>query len=133
MIMTTQPAKIGNVQHPVGDVPAAVRFYTETFGFTLRFADGDRYAALDAGGATLALTAPAEDLAGGVPAAAVKVADVPATLRAVTEAGGTVLRDAEPGGHEVLAVVRDPWRNTIIIYGPAGDGDPTAADSPSGA
>lgn len=112
------PAKIGNVQHPVADVPAAVAFYHDVFGFEVKFADGERYAALDAGGTTLALAAPEEDLTGGVAAAAMKVAEVAGALKAITEAGGAVLRDAEQGPHEVRAVARDPWGNTIIVYGP---------------
>ena len=110
------PVKIGNVLHPVDDVAAAVAFYRDAFGLGLKFADGDRYAALDAGGTTLALAGPAEDVTGGVVAASFKVPDLPAALRAITEAGGTVVRDAEQGPHEVRAVVRDPWGNTIVVY-----------------
>jgi predicted enzyme related to lactoylglutathione lyase len=110
------PVKIGNVLHPVGDVAAAVRFYREAFGLGLKFADGDRFAALDAGGTTLALAGPEEDVTGGVAAASFKVADVPAALAAITEAGGSVLRPAEQGPHEVRAVAKDPWGNTVVVY-----------------
>jgi len=110
------PVKIGNVLHPVGDVAAAVTFYREAFGLGLKFADGDRYAALDAGGTTLALVSPEEDVTDGVAAASFKVPDVPAALAAITEAGGSVLRPAEQGPHEVRAVARDPWGNTVVVY-----------------
>lgn len=112
------PVKIGNVLHPVGDVAAAVSFYRETFGFGLKFADGDRYAALDAGGTTLALASPEDDVTGGVASASFKVGDVAEAAGAVVAAGGTVVREPLRGAHEVTAVVRDPWHNMIILYGP---------------
>jgi predicted enzyme related to lactoylglutathione lyase len=112
------PVKIGNVLHPVTDVGAAVAFYTKALGLGTKFVDGDRYAALDAGGTTLALAGPAEDITGGVPAASFKVPDVAATLAEITASGGSVLRDPEQGPHEVRAVAKDPWDNTMIIYGP---------------
>ena len=116
---TSGPAapRIGNVLHPVGDVPAAVEFYGSVLGFATKFVDGQRYAALDAGGITLALAAPEEDVA-GVAAASVKVSDVDATVKAIVAAGGTVVREPAAGPHEVRAVVRDPWANTLIVYGP---------------
>ena len=112
------PAKIGNVLHPVPDVDAAVRFYRDAFGLPAKFVDGDRYAALDAGGTTLALVGPAEDVTGGVPAASFKVADVAAALAALVAGGGSVVRQPERGPHEVRAVARDPWGNTVVVYGP---------------
>jgi predicted enzyme related to lactoylglutathione lyase len=112
------PVRIGNVLHPVADVEAAVRFYATAFGLETKFVDGDRYAALDAGGTTLALAGPGEDVTGGVPAASFKVPDVAAALASVVARGGSVVRPPEPGPHEVRAVVRDPWGNTLVIYGP---------------
>jgi predicted enzyme related to lactoylglutathione lyase len=114
----TVPVKIGNVLHPVADVDAAVRFYADVFGLAAKFVDGDRYAALDAGGTTLALAGPAEDVTGGVAAASFKVPDVAAALAELVRAGGSVLRDPERGPHEVRAVARDPWGNTVVVYGP---------------
>ncbi|ALG15162.1 VOC family protein [Kibdelosporangium phytohabitans] len=113
-----EAAKIGNVLHPVADVDAAVRFYSAAFGLAPKFVDGDRYAALDAGGTTLALAGPEEDVTGGVPAASFKVTDVAAALAAVVDSGGTAVREPERGPHEVRAVARDPWGNTVVIYGP---------------
>lgn len=112
------PATIGNVHHPVGDVGAAVAFYTDAFGLSALFTDGDRYAALDGGGVKLALAGPSEDLTGGVAATSFKVADVAAALEAVTTAGGSVVQGPEQGPHEARAVARDPWGNVVIVYGP---------------
>lgn len=112
------PARIGNVHHPVADVGAAVAFYSDAFGLSALFTDGDRYAALDGGGTKLALAGPAEDLTDGVAAASFKVADVAAALTAVTTAGGSVVREPEQGPHETRALARDPWGNVLIVYGP---------------
>ncbi|MFD9664287.1 VOC family protein [Rhodococcus sp. NPDC059968] len=114
----TTPSKIGNVLHPVADVQSAVEFYRDALGLAPRFVDGDRYAALDAGGTVLALAGPEEDLTRGTPAASFKVSDVKATLGALVEAGGRVLREPAQGPHEIRAVAQDPWGNTIIVYGP---------------
>lgn len=112
------PARVGNVHHPVGDVGAAVAFYSDAFGLPTLFTDGDRYAALDAGGTKLALAGPEEDLTGGVAAASFKVDDVAAALERLRTAGGAVVREPEAGPHETRAVARDPWGNTLIVYGP---------------
>jgi predicted enzyme related to lactoylglutathione lyase len=111
-------ARLGNVHHPVGDVGAAVTFYADALGLTELFTDGDRYAALDAGGTKLALAGPEEDLTGGVAAPSFKVDDVAAALGRLRSAGGTVVREPEAGPHETRAVARDPWGNTLIVYGP---------------
>jgi len=115
----TGNGELRQVLHPVGDVGAAVDFYAAAFGFAPKFIDGDRYAALDAGATTLALAGPAEDVTDGDSAAAVKVTDVEAAMRAVVAAGGSVSRQSDAGPHEVRAVVRDPWGNPIVIYAPA--------------
>lgn len=115
--MTEPPVEIGNVLHPVGDVGAATEFYG-TLGLGLKFADGDRFAALDAGGVTLALAGAEEDVTSGRAAASFKVGDVGATINALLQAGATVLRDPEQGPHEVRAVVEDPWGNAFVVYGP---------------
>ncbi|MDT8912657.1 VOC family protein [Amycolatopsis sp. PS_44_ISF1] len=112
------PVEIGNVLHPVADVEAAVRFYAGAFGLATKFVDGGRYAALDAGPTTLALAGPGEDVTGGVPAASFKVPEVAAALAAVVARGGSVVRPPETGPHEVRAVARDPWGNTLVLYGP---------------
>ncbi|WP_216892837.1 VOC family protein [Nocardia alni] len=116
--MESFEVKLGNVTHPVEDVVAAASFYRESLGLVAKFVDGDRYAALDAGGPVLALVSPREDLAERV-AASFKVADVTAALAAVERAGGRIVRQAERGPHEVRAVAADPWNNVFVLYGPS--------------
>ena len=58
-------ARVGQVLYPVADVAAAVVFYEKVFGFRTKFVDGSHYAGLDAGGTTLALAGPPQDVTGG--------------------------------------------------------------------
>lgn len=111
----TVAAQLRQVVHPVDDVPAAVEFYSTVLGLPTRFVDGDRYAALDAGPATLAIVADTEDVA-GVASAAFKVDDVNAFLERVLAAGGQVIQQIEEGPHERRAVISDPWGNRVIAY-----------------
>jgi predicted enzyme related to lactoylglutathione lyase len=111
-------AQIGSFLHPVADVGAAVAFYENVFGLHRKFVDGDRYAELRGGGATLALASPAEDATGGVPAASFKVVDLTAALAAVVDSGGHVVRDPRTTAHETRATVRDPWGNVLVLYSP---------------
>ncbi|WP_062998436.1 VOC family protein [Nocardia mikamii] len=113
--MNDHDTKIGNVLHPVTDVAAATRFYSECLGLTVKFSDGDRYAALNAVSTVLALAGPDENIA-DVAAVSFKVSDLSATVQAVLDRGGVVVRSAEAGPHELRAVVRDPWDNTFVLY-----------------
>jgi predicted enzyme related to lactoylglutathione lyase len=117
--MDDQDAQLRQVVQPVGDVAAAAQFYEAAFGFAVKFTDGDRFAALDAGAVTLALAGPAEDVTDGAAAPAVKVPDVAGVLRQVVAAGGALVRKAEKGPHEVRAVVQDPWGNLVVVYASA--------------
>lgn len=115
---TTAPpaaAQLRQVVHPVDDVAAAVTFYAAALGLPTRFVDGDRYAALDAGPATLALAADAENVA-NIAAAAFKVDDVDAFVERLLEAGGHVVEPPADGPHERRVVVSDPWGNRVIAY-----------------
>jgi predicted enzyme related to lactoylglutathione lyase len=108
-------AQLRQVVHPVDDVPAAVEFYSAVLGLPTRFVDGTRYAALDAGPATLALAADTEAVA-GIASAAFKVDDVDAFVARVVAAGGQVIQAAADGPHERRAVISDPWGNRVIAY-----------------
>jgi predicted enzyme related to lactoylglutathione lyase len=109
---------LGNIHYPVTDLETALAFYTSVFNLKPKFVDGQRYAALDAGGTTLALAGPEEDLTDGAVAASFKVDDVQTALDAIEAAGGSVVQPPAAGPHELRAVVSDPWGNTLIVYGP---------------
>ena len=110
-------AQLRQVIYPVDDVQAAVAFYSATLRLPPRFVDGERYAALDAGPATLALAADTEDIA-SVAAAAFKVDDIEAFVERVLAAGGQVIEPIADGPHERRVTVSDPWRNRLIAYAP---------------
>ena len=61
--------RIGNVFYRAPDLEAAVRFYTHVLGLSLKFRDGDRWAAFDVGGMV------AEPVAEVVPVAGLGLAE----------------------------------------------------------
>jgi predicted enzyme related to lactoylglutathione lyase len=109
-------SSIGNVIYPAADVSAAVAFYGTALGLATKFQDGSRYAALDAGGVTLAITGGEEDVTDGRVAASFRVPDVAAAVRAAVDAGASVLVPASEGPHEIRAVIADPWGNPVVLY-----------------
>jgi predicted enzyme related to lactoylglutathione lyase len=114
--MTQVNPTLRSLLWPVPDLEAAIAFYRDAFGYSLKFRDGDRYAALDAGGLTLALVAGDEDTTGGVPAPSFRVDDLAAAIRTVTAAGGRVLAGPSAGPHETRATVRDPAGQVLMLY-----------------
>ncbi|WP_154756002.1 VOC family protein [Amycolatopsis pithecellobii] len=46
------------------------------------------------------------------------MADVSATVRALEDAGATVISSPTPGPHEFRAVLADPCGDAFIVYGP---------------
>jgi len=111
-------SEIGNVLYPVPEIGKAVAFYAGALGLSVKFQDGERYAALDGGRTTLALAGPGEDVTGGRPAASFKVADVARAVADLERAGAAVVSGADEGPHEIRAVLSDPWGNPIVIYSP---------------
>jgi predicted enzyme related to lactoylglutathione lyase len=107
--------KLGSVLYPTANLKAAVAFYHDGLGLPMKFVDGDRYAALDGGGATFALAAGAERVSER-PVASFKVSSVEDALVRVRAAGGTIVAEPFEGPHEVRAVVADPDGNQFILY-----------------
>ncbi|MEU1736619.1 VOC family protein [Streptosporangium sp. NPDC020145] len=111
-------SRLGNVLVPVEDMDGAIAFYSGALGLAVRFRDGDRFAALDGGGVTVALVGAAERVAGDVTAPSYRVADVALAVRELTGAGAEVVQEPERGPHEVRAVLRDPSGNVLVLYAP---------------
>ncbi|MER7129548.1 VOC family protein [Streptosporangium saharense] len=111
-------SRLGNVLVPVEDMDGAIAFYAGALGLAVRFRDGDRFAALDGGGVTVALVGPAEQVAGGVTAPSYRVEDVALAVRELTGAGAELVHGPEAGPHEVRAVLRDPSGNALVLYAP---------------
>lgn len=108
---------LGNVLYPTSDVDAAVTFYAQGLGLPVKFQDGARFAALDGGAITFAISGPEEDVAGGRATASFKVAHVAKAVDRLVDAGAALVRPAEQGPHEVRAVLTDPWGNPFVVYG----------------
>ncbi|MDX6739433.1 VOC family protein [Actinocorallia sp. A-T 12471] len=114
----TSDLRLGHILLPVSDLAVALAFYRETLGLKVKFQDGDRYAALDLGGATLALAAPAEQPAPGVTTLGLKVADVTVTAAAL-RASGAAVSEVTEGAHEQRALLHDPDGNPLVLYSPS--------------
>lgn len=104
---------------PVADIDRGEAFVTDVLGLRRRFRDGDRWAAFDAAGTTLALAGPGDHSADGRPAVGFRVADVEAAARRAREAGAEVSQP-RVGEHETVAEVRDVDGNLFYFYAPAG-------------
>jgi catechol 2,3-dioxygenase-like lactoylglutathione lyase family enzyme len=109
--------RIGNVFYRVADMDAAVRFYTDVLGFGLKLRDGDRWAAFDVGGATLAVEGGAHGCPGGA-TVSLRV-DGLAALVADLRAKGATVSDVTTGPHERRAELHDPAGNQLVLYEPA--------------
>lgn len=99
------------------DLDQSIAFYIETLGMTLKFRDGDRYAAIDGGSITIALAADIDHPIPGEVVVGIRTGDVDATAAAIAAGGGTILKLAYNDGHERRAIVRDNSGNGLVIYG----------------
>jgi len=103
--------RLGNVFYRTPDMDAAVRFYTDVLGLTLKLRDGDRWAAFDVGGSTLALEG---GQASGA-TASLRVTDIAAVVEQLRSRGANV-SDVTTGPHERKAELRDPAGNVLVLY-----------------
>ena len=108
--------RLGNIILPVEDLGKAVAFYQETLGLPLKFRDGERWAAFDAGGTTLALAAGAERPPGNVIALSFKVENVAAAMDRAVGDGATLVSPAAEGPHEIRGAVKDRAGHLIYFY-----------------
>jgi predicted enzyme related to lactoylglutathione lyase len=104
---------VGNVLIPVADLDEAIAFY----GLPVKFRDGDRFAALNGGGVTVALAGPAEHVTASA-APSFKVDSVRQSVPELVARGAEVVREPEDGPHETRAVLRDPSGNVFVLYSP---------------
>ncbi len=108
--------KVGQVIVPVADLDAALAFYQDALGLTLRFRDGERYAAVHDDAVTIALATPGEQPAPEI-TIGMKVPDVVAVAEALRSRGVEV-GEVQRGAHELRVQLRDPFGNPLVLYGP---------------
>lgn len=104
----------------VDDVDEAIRLFQEEFGLALRFRDGDRYAALELAGLTLALAGPDDRVSSDPIALACKVPEIEEAVSSFTRQGWAVEGDVSTGPHERRALVRKSSGLPVILYQPRG-------------
>jgi len=106
--------RIGNVFYRAADMDAAVRFYSEVLGLSMKFRDGDNWAAFDINGMTFAIE-------GGAPRGAtvsLRVEGLADMVQQLRERGAMV-SDVLSGPHERRATLTDPAGNELVLYEPA--------------
>ncbi|MDW5594847.1 VOC family protein [Conexibacter stalactiti] len=116
--MSTPVGRVGHVLLPADDVGASIGFLTEVLGFGLRFRDGDRYAAIDGGGTTLAVAAKAEQPRADQVAVGIRVADLDAVAARLEAAGTPLLGAIAESEHERRLSFLDPAGNVFVAYEP---------------
>ena len=99
---------------PVDDLDAAVAFYRDALGLPVKFRDGGRYCAIDAGGFTLGLAAGEERIVTEA-APAFRVEDIEHSMAAMLAAGASIARPLERGPHEARVVLHAPGGGTLVL------------------
>jgi len=100
--------------YPVQSLDTELKFLEEGLGLKTRFRDGQRYAALDAGGLTIGIAAGDERICTQA-ATVFRVTDIQQSLALLMAAGATLLRPLERGPHEWRAVVSSPAGHHLIL------------------
>ena len=100
---------------PVESIDASLAFY-QGLGFTLKFRDGERFAALDGGKVTLALVSGTEDLTPGSLSFAVSVDDIEHAVAEAVANGATLVAAINRGPDEKRASLIDRDGNSFVLY-----------------
>lgn len=117
MTEPSKPAALRAVCHRTSDIPVAIEFYRSALGLDLRFADGERWAELNAGAARLALGVPSElPFGGGGPVAMFEVDDLETCRERIVAAGGSIEGRRDMGDHGSYLAVRDPAGNPLLLF-----------------
>lgn len=102
----------------VADMDLACTFYEETLGLALKFRDGSRWAAFDAGAFTIALAGEDQRPGGSGVAISIKVEDLADALARAVAGGAVVVEESTLGAHEMRASIRDPAGHLCYLYTP---------------
>ena len=121
---------VHGVRYQVQDVARAVAFYTQRLGFTLKQQQLPAFAIVSLGGVDVLLSGPGasgsrpmpngeHQTPGGWNRVVLRVADLPACVAALKNAGVTFRNDMEvgPGGRQVQ--IEDPDGNPLELFEPA--------------
>jgi predicted enzyme related to lactoylglutathione lyase len=100
--------------YPVEEIDEGLKFFQEALGMPVKFRDGDRFCALDAGGFTVGLVANEERIV-DQPALVYRVEDIASTLDRLVAAGAQILKPITKGPHELRTVLRDNRGFPLVI------------------
>jgi catechol 2,3-dioxygenase-like lactoylglutathione lyase family enzyme len=127
--MTDEPAELVNVRYMVDDVDAAIAFYTEHLGFSLRNNMAPAFADIVRGQLRLLLSGPqssagrpmpdgSQPAPGGWNRIHLLVDDIAAEVDRLRAAGLTFRNDvvSGPGGKQIL--LEDPAGNPVELFQP---------------
>jgi predicted enzyme related to lactoylglutathione lyase len=109
--------KSGLLLCPVEDLDSAATFYRDTLGLPLRFRDGARYCAFDAGGYTLGLAAAGERVA-DCAAPVFRAEELAGAVASMLRAGASLVQAPQRGPHEWRAVLRAPGGGLLVLAAP---------------
>lgn len=118
--MTEPIGEVRTLVLAVEDMDAACSFYTGALGLILKFRDGNRWAAFDAGPLTIALAAGDQRPAGSDTAINIRVSDVTAALARAVAGGAVATSGPAEGPHEIRASFTDPAGHLYYLYSPRG-------------
>lgn len=104
----------------VDDLDEALELFQEEFGLALRFRDGDRYAALELAGLTLALVGQADRVSSDSIALGCKVPQIEEAVSSLARRGWAPEGEVSTGLHERRALVRKSSGLPMVLYQPAG-------------
>lgn len=129
--MPNDPAEMVSVRYMVADVGAAVDFYTQHLGFSLRMSAAPAFADVARGQLRLLLSGPTSSAGRPMPDGTVPepggwnrihliVSDIAAEVERLRAAGVTFRNDIVkgPGGQQIL--LEDPSGNVVELFQPAG-------------
>lgn len=103
--------------YPVDDIDAALPFFEQGLGLAVKFRDGGRYCALDAGPITVALVAGEERLV-SQPALAFRLEageDIAAAIERLLAGGARIAQPLASGPHELRAVLTTPQGFPLVV------------------
>ncbi|TBW35491.1 glyoxalase/bleomycin resistance/dioxygenase family protein [Siculibacillus lacustris] len=111
--------RLQNAYYVVGDMEASRHFWETVLGLPRKFADGDRWVQLSAGGVNVALAGRSEAPPAATGAVLVfQVDNLDGDRRRLTDAGIAILGERDMGDHGRTLTIADPDGNILQLYAP---------------
>jgi flavin reductase (DIM6/NTAB) family NADH-FMN oxidoreductase RutF/catechol 2,3-dioxygenase-like lactoylglutathione lyase family enzyme len=113
------PWALGSIIYPVADLTRAIAFYRDVVGLRLKFQDGDKWAAFDFLGTTLALEhRNRDDETARRIRVGLKVSQDLETVVDKLRCSGASIGPIRSGAHEHTTTLTDPDGNQTMLYSP---------------